>query len=102
LETSPDARERITQACREALALDESDVIVLGCAGMADLCAHISAEIGAPVVDGVAAAVVTVEGLVRLGLQTSAINEYAAPPVKAYSGLLSEFGVGQESRTPQG
>ena len=99
LETSPDARERITQACREALALDESDVIVLGCAGMADLCAHISAEIGAPVVDGVAAAVVTVEGLIRLGLQTSAINEYAAPPVKAYSGLLSEFELGSKGRS---
>ena len=41
LETSPDARERITQARREALAIDESEVIVLGCAGMADLCAHI-------------------------------------------------------------
>ena len=46
LETSPDARERITQACREALAVDESDVIVLGCAGMADLCAHISGRSG--------------------------------------------------------
>ena len=98
LETSPDARERITQACREALALDESDVIVLGCAGMADLCAHISAQIGAPVVDGVAAAVVTVEGLVRLGLATSAVNEFAPPPAKAYSGLLSEFELGSESR----
>ncbi len=94
LETSPDARERITQACREALALDESDVVVLGCAGMADLCAHISAEIGAPVIDGVAAAVVTIEGLVRLGLRTSAIHEYAPPPAKAYTGLLSQFAVG--------
>ena len=95
LETSPDAQERITQACREALALDESDVIVLGCAGMADLCAHISEAIGAPVVDGVAAAVVTVEGLVRLGLRTSGINEYATPPAKAYTGLLSGFALGQ-------
>ncbi len=95
LETSPDAQERITQACREALALDESDVIVLGCAGMADLCAHISEAIGAPVVDGVAAAVVTVEGLVRLGLRTSGINEYATPPAKAYTGLLAEFQLGE-------
>jgi allantoin racemase len=97
LETSPDARERITQACREALALDESDVIVLGCAGMADLCAHISEAIGAPVIDGVAAAVVTVEGLVRLGLRTSGINEYATPPAKAYTGLLAEFQLGEDA-----
>ncbi len=96
LETSPDAQERITRACREALALDESDVIVLGCAGMADLCAHISDAIGAPVIDGVAAAVVTVEGLVRLGLRTSGINEYATPPAKAYTGLLAEFQLGED------
>ncbi len=91
LETSPDARDRITQACREALALDESDVIVLGCAGMADLCADISAAIGVPVVDGVAAATVTVQGLVALGLRTSTASEYASPPAKAYTGLLSDF-----------
>ncbi len=94
LETSPGARERITQACREALALDESDVIVLGCAGMADLCAHVSQEIGAPVVDGVAAATVAVHGLITLGLRTSASGEYSRPRPKAYQGLLSGFGLG--------
>src|SRR6478736_5906203 len=93
----------IDKACRgvhaceiPVLALDESDVIVLGCAGMADLCAHISDAIGAPVIDGVAAAVVTVEGLVRLGLRTSGINEYATPPAKAYTGLLSGFQLGED------
>lgn len=91
LETSPDARARITQACREALALDESDVVVLGCAGMADLCAHVSQEVGAPVVDGVAAATVTVQGLVTQGLRTSAIGEFARPAPKAYEGLLAGF-----------
>ena len=75
-------------------------MIVLGCAGMADLCAHISEVIGAPVVDGVAAAVVTVEGLVRLGLRTSGIHEYATPPAKAYTGLLAQFQLGgRTSRT---
>lgn len=93
LETSPDARERITRSCREALARDESDVIVLGCAGMADLCAHISESIGAPVVDGVAAATVTVQGLVTLGLRTSTVEEFASPPSKAYGGLLAGFGL---------
>ena len=93
----------VDKACRgvhaceiPVLELDESDVIVLGCAGMADLCAHISDAIGAPVIDGVAAAVVTVEGLVRLGLRTSGINEYATPPAKAYTGLLAEFQLGED------
>ncbi|MDQ2758503.1 MAG: aspartate/glutamate racemase family protein [Actinomycetota bacterium] len=98
LDTSAGARERITRACREALARDGSDVVVLGCAGMTDLCAHISEAIGAPVVDGVAAATVTVHGLVTLGLRTSTVEEFAGPPPKTYEGLLAGFGVGDAVR----
>jgi allantoin racemase len=98
LESSPDARDRITEACRQALAIDESDVVVLGCAGMADLCAHVSEAVGAPVVDGVAAATVTVQGLVTLGLRTSAVGELAAPLPKAYAGLLSGFTIDATTR----
>ncbi|MFN8077115.1 MAG: aspartate/glutamate racemase family protein [Kineosporiaceae bacterium] len=92
LETDPDARARITDECRRALAEDGSDAIVLGCAGMADLCAWISDAVQAPVIDGVAAATVFAESLVRLGLRTStATGEFAAPPPKPYTGLLSPF-----------
>ncbi|MFT4286475.1 aspartate/glutamate racemase family protein [Nocardioides sp.] len=83
LETDPAARATITEACRQALEQDGSDVIVLGCAGMADLCAKISAELGVPVVDGVAAAAAEVEKLVRLGLTTSKRLEFAPPPPKS-------------------
>lgn len=85
LETDPTARERITAACAAALAADRSEVIVLGCAGMADLCGEISAAVGVPVVDGVAAATLEVEKLVRLGLRTSKIGELATPPVKEFA-----------------
>jgi allantoin racemase len=85
------ARELITQECRLALLEDDCDVIVLGCAGMADLAAEISVTLGVPVVDGVAAATKTVESLVALGLRTSTWAEFAPPPAKAYVGLLSEF-----------
>jgi allantoin racemase len=87
------ARELITQECRLALIEDGSDVIVLGCAGMADLTAQISAELGVPVIDGVAAATKMVESLVALGLRTSTWSEFAPPPAKKYVGLLSEFAV---------
>lgn len=70
LETDPDARTIITEACRRAASQDGSDAIVLGCAGMADLRAHIEREIGRPVVDGVAAATTTVQSLVTMGLRT--------------------------------
>ena len=85
LDTDPDARKVVTEACRDALEADQSDVIVLGCAGMADMCRSISEELGVPVVDGVAAATLTVQSLVRLGLRTSKRGEYAAPPPKSYS-----------------
>ena len=86
LGTDPNARKVITEACREVLESDGSDVVVLGCAGMADLCAPISAELGVPVVDGVGAATLTVQSLVTLGLRTSKRGEYAMPPAKLYSG----------------
>jgi allantoin racemase len=58
---------------------------------MADLCHRVSDEIGAPVVDGVSAATVFAESLVRLRLATGKHGEYAPPPVKAMAGLLSGF-----------
>lgn len=84
LDTDPDARKVVTEACRDALEADRSDVIVLGCAGMADMCRAISTELGVPVVDGVTAATLTVQSLVTMGLGTSKRGEYAAPPTKAY------------------
>ncbi|CAB4722615.1 MAG: Asp/Glu racemase [Actinobacteria bacterium] len=80
LETDPAARERVLATCREALAIDGSDSIVLGCAGMADLCADLSDALGVPVIDGVAAATLEVEKLVRLGLRTAKTGEFAPPP----------------------
>jgi allantoin racemase len=84
LDTDPDARKIITQACRNAVESDGSDAVVLGCAGMADMCSEISAELGVPVVDGVSAATLIVRSLVTMGLRTSARGEYAPPPPKAY------------------
>ena len=55
------------------------DAIVLGCAGMADLCDVLTPRLGVPVVDGVAAAVGLAAGMVRMGIRTSQRGEYAAP-----------------------
>ena len=85
------ARDTIALECKQAVAEDDIDVIVLGCAGMADLCQYLSESTGVPVIDGVAAATKTVESLVALGLTTSTRSEYAAPLTKKYTGLLQEF-----------
>lgn len=91
----PQIRRDITEACRQALREDGSEVIVLGCAGMADLAPAISADIGAPVVEGVGAALKLVESLLALGLATAKHGDYAAPPSKPYSGALASFALGK-------
>lgn len=84
LETDPMATKIVTDACREAVERDGSDAVVLGCAGMADMCRHISEEIGVPVVDGVTAATLMVQSLVTMGLRTGKRGEFAVPPAKEY------------------
>lgn len=89
--TDSNALSVITEECRRALIQDKADCIVLGCAGMSDLCQEISREIDAPVIDGVGAAVRMVEGIVQLGLLTSKRGEWAYPPSKEYTGMLQGF-----------
>ncbi len=50
-------------------------------------------ELGVIVIDGVAAAVKQAEMLVQLNLKTSKIGDWASPPVKNYTGILSGFGM---------
>ncbi|WP_144763222.1 aspartate/glutamate racemase family protein [Curtobacterium sp. 9128] len=85
-----DARATVIEECRAVVA-GGADAVVLGCAGMADFCAAVSRAICAPVVDGVAAATVLAESLVRLGLTTGKHGEYASPPPKPMSGVLAPF-----------
>ena len=87
------ARARLVDECRRAVEQDGADVVVLGCAGMAELCAVIADAIGVPVVDGVAAGTVLAQSLVALGLRPSATGEYAPPPAKAMAGILAGFEV---------
>lgn len=88
----PGALDRVTTACARAVEEDGADAVVLGCAGMTDWAAPIAASIGVPVVDGVQAAVLAVQGLVEMGLRTGKRGEFAGPPSKRYAGLLSSFG----------
>jgi allantoin racemase len=92
LERDSDAFKTIAESCRTALDQDGSDAVVLGCAGMSELCARLSQELGVPVVDGVAAGVLLVQSLVKLGLRTGDRGEFAPPPAKPYSGMLDGFG----------
>lgn len=57
----------VERAARDAAARFPDAAVVLGCAGMADLAGRLSGELDRPVVDGVGAAVILAEGIVRLG-----------------------------------
>jgi allantoin racemase len=70
---------------------DRAEVIVLGCAGMADLAARLSERHGLPVIDGVASAVKLAEAFGALGLKTSKIGAYAPPRPKPYRGMFATF-----------
>ena len=66
-------------------------MIVLGCAGMADLAAQLSKSHELPVLDGVPSAVKLAEALGALGLRTSKIGAHALPRPKPYLGSPASF-----------
>ncbi|ABG30531.1 Asp/Glu/hydantoin racemase [Roseobacter denitrificans] len=76
-EGDPATLFKIKSEIREAIAADNAEAIVLGCAGMADLMAQLSDEFGLPVIDGVAAGVTFAEALVNNKLRTSKIGAYS-------------------------
>ncbi len=73
----------IVEQAKRAVEEDRAEVIVLGCGGMAGLDTAVREATGAPVVDGVAAAVKLAESLVQLGLSTSKVRTYAPPRPKS-------------------
>jgi allantoin racemase len=88
-----DAAAKIGAEIELAKREDRAEVIVLGCAGMADLAAHLAERHEVPVIDGVASAVKLAEALVSLGYKTSKIGAYAFPRPKPYLGALAPFGM---------
>ncbi|ALU97399.1 MULTISPECIES: aspartate/glutamate racemase family protein [Streptomyces] len=72
----------IAEEAGRAVEEDRAEVICLGCGGMSGLAERVAERTGAPVVDGVTAAVTIAESLVRLGLSTSKVRTYAPPRPK--------------------
>ncbi len=77
------ARARIGNEVARAITEDKAEAIVLGCAGMADFAASLSAEHGLPVIDGVVSAIAMCEAMIRLDLRTSRLGGYAPPDAAA-------------------
>ncbi len=76
------AKEKVKNEILRAVAEDNCEAVILGCAGMADLTLELSEQCKIPVIDGVLTAVKMVEALVGAGINTSKINSYAPPRQK--------------------
>jgi allantoin racemase len=86
-----DAFNRVLASAQQAIERERSGAIVLGCAGMADLCQALQRRLGVPVIDGVAAATKFAEGLVTMGVGTSKLGDYARPLAKDYVGMAAPY-----------
>lgn len=71
-----DEQEKYFQAARKALEEDGAEVIVLGCAAMTGMEKPLQKRLRAPVLDGVACALIIISGLIKCGLSTSKICRY--------------------------
>ena len=68
--------ERFFEAARSAVDEDMAEVIVLGCAGLADMAKRLEARLKVPVLDGVVCGLIILSGMVRAGISTSKIGRY--------------------------
>ena len=91
LGTDAQAEIAILNECRNAIAQDHSDAIVLGCGGMANLAAQLTQALNVPVIDGVSAAVKLAEAVISLKLKTSKSGSFAFPIAKSHAGILRSF-----------
>ena len=66
IDSDPSTVGPIGDHCEAALAADGSRAIVLGCAAMAKFAGPLTQRLGVPVIDGVVAATLLAEALVRL------------------------------------
>ncbi len=93
------ALETLRAEARKAMAEDDAEAILLGCAGFAEFADELEQELGIPVLDGVVCAVKVAEAVVELGKNTSKYKTYRFPEAKAFTGMFEQFGsVGRDDQ----
>ena len=83
--------DKLNEGIKKTILEDNSEAIILGCAGMSNLAKDLEINYGLPVIEGVSSAVVLAEALINLRIKTSKIGSYALPRDKNYIGYLSKF-----------
>jgi allantoin racemase len=77
------AEALLRQQIEAARTEDGAEAVILGCAGMSEMCGALSARTGMPVIDGVHAAVRLAEALAGGGYRTAKTGAYAWPRDKS-------------------
>ena len=80
-------QEAIVTLCRRTVAEDEADMVVLGGAPLAGLARLIADRVPVPLIDGVEAAVLQAETMVRLDLRKATEGSFRRPAAKPAIGL---------------
>lgn len=83
--------DRVVALLGAAIERESLETVILAGAALAGLVPRIQARLPVPLVDGIAAATVLAEGLVRLGLSKPAAGSFAAPPPRDLVGLPATF-----------
>ena len=92
LEKNPKLTERkLDNKIKEILSQTNTEIIVLGCAGMSEFANKMKTKYKIPVIEGVSVSIKFAEAFVDLGLMTSKKFGYAKPRSKEYSGIFKQF-----------
>ena len=88
---SEETYQIIKSTAEKALAIDDAEIICLGCAGMTGMDKRLQEELNIPVLDGVICALKIAEGLVGYHLHTSKKRLYKKPNKKPLLNLPDIF-----------
>jgi allantoin racemase len=76
------AKARILELAREAIEEEGTEVLILGCAGLAGYAEDLERELGVVVLDPSSVGLKVAEAIVDLGLAHSKVARFASPPEK--------------------
>jgi Asp/Glu/hydantoin racemase len=97
----PDAAMALlTDACRACVEVHGADVVILAGAGLAGLAAQIGPRVPVPIVDSLAACLLTAEALVRLDSGIAHVGSFSLPPPVDAVGLSPELATLLAGRDP--
>src|SRR5436190_1587490 len=103
-EVQEEKEQRLVDLANRTVANDQADVIILAGAPLAGLADKIRERVPVPLVDGIQAAVVLAEGLVRLKPRKATTGTFRRPGPKDSKGLAQALAdvIGHKDAVPQG